>query len=81
MKVYELREKSKEELIELLDGYNKELFNLKLRRGAQELPNPLRLRMLRRDIARIKTLLNEDEKGIRKLLEPKKAKTKTKKGE
>jgi len=78
MKVFELREKSREELIDLLNGFYKEIFNLKLRRGAQELPNPLRLRTLRRDIARIKTLLREDELGIKKVLEPKKSKQKSK---
>lgn len=68
MKVFELREKSKEELIDLLNGFHKEVFNLKLRRVAQKLPNPLRLRTLRRDIARIRTILREDELGTRKLL-------------
>jgi large subunit ribosomal protein L29 len=68
MKVFELREKSREELIDLLNGLHKELFNLRLRRAAQELPNPLRLRTLRRDIARIRTVLREDEMGIKKVL-------------
>jgi large subunit ribosomal protein L29 len=68
MKVFELREKSRDELLDLLSGLHKELFNLRLRRGAQELPNPLRLRMLRRDIGRIKTILREDELGKRQLL-------------
>ncbi len=81
MKVFELREKSREELIDLLNGLYKEIFNLRLRRSAQELPNPLRLRTLRRDIARIKTVLHEDEIGIRKILEPKKSKRKPKRGE
>ncbi|NOR16279.1 50S ribosomal protein L29 [candidate division WOR-3 bacterium] len=80
MKVFELREKSKEELTDLLNGFHKEIFNLRLRRGAQELPNPLRLRTLRRDVARIKTVLREDELDIKKLLEPKKSKHKPKKG-
>ena len=71
MKVFELREKTREELIDMLNGLYRELFNLRLRRGAQELPNPLRLRTLRRDIARIRTVLREDELGIRKLLESK----------
>jgi len=33
----------------------------------QKLDNPLRLRVLRRDIARLKTVLHEHEKGIRAL--------------
>ncbi|MBA7512586.1 50S ribosomal protein L29 [subsurface metagenome] len=81
MKVFELREKSKEELADLLNGIYKEIFNLRLRRGAQELPNPLRLRTLRRDIARIKTILREDDLDIKKLLDPKKSKHKSKRGE
>ncbi len=80
MKVFELREKTREELSDLLNGYHKDIFNLKLRRGAQEIPNPLRLRTLRRSIARIKTILREDEMGTRKLLEAKKPKQKLKKG-
>ena len=72
MKVFELREKSREELTDMLNGLYKELFNLKLRRGAQELPNPLRMRTLRRDIARVKTVLREDELDIRKVLQAKK---------
>ena len=80
MKVFEIREKSKEELIDLLNGFYKEIFNLRMRRGAQELPNPLRLKRLRRDIARIKTVLREDELGIRRVLEPKKSRQKSKKG-
>jgi len=60
MKVYELREKSREELIEMLNGLYRELFNLKMRHASQQLPNPLRLRIIKRDIARIRTILRED---------------------
>ena len=75
MKVFELREKSREELTDILNGLYKEIFNLKLRRGAQELPNPLRLRTIRREIARVKTILQEDALGIRPVLQPKEKKT------
>ena len=83
MKVFELREKSRPELIDHLKNLHKELFNLKIRRASQELPNPLRLRTLRREIARVKTLIREDEKGIKLLTQPKKpvVKAKPKKGE
>jgi large subunit ribosomal protein L29 len=83
MKVFELREKSKTELIDHLKNLHKELFNLKIRRASQELPNPLRLRTLRREIARVETLIREDEKGIKPLIRPKKpvAKAKPKKGD
>ena len=81
MKVFELREKTREELQDILNGLHKELFNLRLRRGAQELPNPLRLRTLRREIARVRTILHEDKLGVKKLLEPKKIAPKAKKGD
>jgi large subunit ribosomal protein L29 len=81
MKVFELREKTREELQDMLNGLHRDLFNLRLRRGAQELPNPLRLRTLRREIARIQTILREDELGVRKLLVPKKITPKGKKGD
>jgi large subunit ribosomal protein L29 len=82
MKVFELREKSKAELVDHLNNLNKELFNLKIRRASQELPNPLRLRTIRREIARVKTLIREDEKGIKPLIQTKKpvVKPKAKKG-
>ncbi len=83
MKVYELREKSREELIDMLNGLYRELFNLRMRHASQQLPNPLRLRIVRRDIARIRTILREDELGKRKLIQAKQTqiKPKSKKGE
>ncbi len=78
MKAYELREKSREELIEMLNGLYRELFNLRIRHASQQLPNPLKLRMIKRDIARIRTILREDELGKRKLIQAKQVQTKTK---
>lgn len=43
------------------------LFNLRLRRHTQQIPDPLKLRGTRRQVARIKTVLREDSLGIRKL--------------
>lgn len=66
MKASELRELGKEEIQRRLAELRDELLKLKLRRGAEELPNPLRLRILRRDIARCLTVLKEltqKEKG------------------
>ncbi len=78
MKAYELREKSREELIEILNGLYRELLNLRIRHASQQLPNPLRLRMIKKDIARIKTILREDELGKRKLIQAKQVQTRTK---
>lgn len=71
MKAYELRGKTREELINDLNNLNKELFNLRMRHTYQGLPNPLRLRTIKRDIARIKTILHEAELGKIELLQPK----------
>lgn len=83
MKAYELRGKTRDELIDELNGLYKELFNLKLRLASKELTNPLKIRSVRREIARIKTILCEDELGKIKLLQAKQSqiKTKEKKGE
>ena len=70
-----LREMTRTELEAHVKEIKKELWNLEFRRVSQEIENPLRLRALRREIARATTLLNEDARGIRKLAgaEPKAA--------
>jgi len=68
MRSYELRQKTRDELRRYLEDIEKEYFNLRMRRAAQELPNPKRLTMLRREIARVKTILREDELGLRELV-------------
>lgn len=67
MKIFQLRDYTKEELLQKKHDLEEELFNLRLKKMTKQLENPLRLRNLRRDIARINTLLSEDEKGIRRL--------------
>lgn len=62
MKVAELREKTldalKAELIELL----RERFNLRMQQGMGESPRPHYFKRVRRDIARVKTILAEKER-------------------
>jgi len=48
---------------------NEELFNLRFRNSVKQLDNPLKIREVRRSIARMTTLLREHEKGIRRLAE------------
>ena len=67
MKAEYIRDLAKEEIEQKLTEAEEELFNLKLRKHAQKLDNPLRLRVLGRDVARLKTILHEHEKGIRVL--------------
>jgi len=62
-----IRDLAKEEIEQRLQDAQEDLFNLKLRKRVQKLDNPLRLRMVKRDIARLKTILHEHEKGIRAL--------------
>lgn len=69
MKMQSLRELTREELRQKVNELNDEMFNLNMRRSLKALDNPLRLRLVRREIARIKTVLREDELGIRKLAE------------
>lgn len=58
MKAKELREKAAEELREELASLKKEQFNLRFQAAAGQLENTARVKEVRRDIARIKTLLH-----------------------
>ena len=61
MKASELREMTQDEIRRKLAELRDEQFKLKLRRSTEELPNPLRLRLLRRDVARCLTVLRAKE--------------------
>jgi large subunit ribosomal protein L29 len=54
-----LREKKTEELEQQLAALVEERFRLGFRRATEALENPLRLRTIRRDIARVRTILRE----------------------
>lgn len=55
----DLRAKSKDELKDQLIDLNKEAFNLRFQAASGQLENTARVKQVRRDIARIKTLLNQ----------------------
>jgi large subunit ribosomal protein L29 len=59
----ELRVKKKSALLEELTGLLKEQFNLRMQRGTGQLPTPHELRRVRRDIARVRTVLNEKKRA------------------
>jgi large subunit ribosomal protein L29 len=59
MKVTDARAKTDDELTGELDVLGKEIFNLRFQRANGQLENTARVRQVRRDIARIKTLLGE----------------------
>ncbi len=59
MKAAELRSKSNEELKEQLLALRKESFNLRFQKATGQLENTARVGQVRRDIARVKTILNQ----------------------
>ena len=61
MKPRELRELSSEELIQKEKAFKKELYDLNFQRKMGNVEKPNRFRMLKRDIARIFTILRERE--------------------
>ena len=63
MKVKELRNFSKEELEDKKGEFKKELFNLRCQIVLGKMENPARVKTLKRDVARIETIINENEKG------------------
>ncbi len=58
MKAEDLRAKTPDELMEQLYGLKKEAFNLRFQKASGQLENTARVRQVRRDIARIKTVLH-----------------------
>jgi len=59
MKASDVRAKTADELKEQLVDLKKEQFNLRFQRATQQLEKPARVREVRRDIARIKTILGQ----------------------
>jgi len=63
MNASELREKSLDELQTELGNLKKEAFNLRFQQATGQLESTARMRSVRRDAARVKTLINEKAKG------------------
>ena len=63
MKANSIRELTAEELDHQYDETQQELFNLRIQKSSGQLENPARLRHLRRELARIKTIMNERDKA------------------
>ena len=55
----ELRDMSSDELLAKAAEFKKEMFNLRFQQAMGQIENPMRLRTLRRDIAKTKTVLKE----------------------
>jgi len=61
MKASELREKDRSELKEEILSLLQEQFNLRMQRATGQMSKPHRMKEIRRDIARIKTIMKEGE--------------------
>ena len=59
MKANEIREMSNEELVKQIDVLKDELFNLRYQQATGQLENTARLKQVKKDIARIKTIQTE----------------------
>jgi large subunit ribosomal protein L29 len=65
LKAEEVRALSDVEIRKKLDDYDKELVNLSVRVASRQLVNHRELEKVRRDVARLNTILKERELGIR----------------
>ena len=61
MKASELRKMSNEELEAKLKELKAELFNLRFQLAVNQLENPMRISEVKKDIARVKTILTQNE--------------------
>ena len=66
MKANELRDMSAAELTKKLAELKEELFNLRFQHAINQLENPMRLGAVKKDIARVKTIIREKELAERK---------------
>jgi large subunit ribosomal protein L29 len=61
VKPNEIREMSVDDLKTKIEELTKERFNLRFRSATESIENPMRFRAIRRDIARLNTILREKE--------------------
>ncbi len=59
MDAKDLRDKTPDQLRDELENLKKEAFNLRFQQATNQLENTARMRQVRRDVARVKTILNE----------------------
>ena len=65
MKVEEIRDLSSEELVKQLEAAHRELFDLRFRLATKQLVNHRQVRLTKKNIARLKTIIRERELGLR----------------
>jgi len=65
LKTEEIRALNSEELLRQLEAARKELFDLRFRLATRQLVNHREIRRVKKEIARLKTIMRERELGIR----------------
>ena len=63
MNAAEMRQKNSTELLKLLQDLKREQFNLRMQKGTGQLTKPNEVQRVRRDIARLKTIMAEQAAG------------------
>ncbi len=66
----EARAMSDEQLGEAINEAYREVFNLQFQRGTRQLQNPMAMRQARRQVARLRTILRERQRGVSFAPEP-----------
>ncbi len=66
MKMADINNKTLDEIKRELEELEEAYANMRFQKATHQLDNPLRLRYMRKDIARIKTVIHEYEVGVRK---------------
>ena len=66
MKASEIRTMSPEQLNEKLVGLKKDLFYLRMQHATNQLDNPVKIAEVKRDIARVKTIIREQQTAAAK---------------
>ncbi|MBN2135758.1 MAG: 50S ribosomal protein L29 [Acidobacteria bacterium] len=64
LKVKKIREKSDEELLQFEHDLTEDFFKLRFQHATGQMENPTKLRQIRQDIARVKTVIRERQIGI-----------------
>jgi len=65
MKIKEIRDMASHELTDKLRELKEEMFNLRFQNATNQLENPMRIAVVRKDIAKVMTVMKENELGIR----------------
>jgi large subunit ribosomal protein L29 len=71
LKASEIRSKSRQEILDEIDASRRELLNIRFQWQAGETRNPAQRKAIRRNIARLETILREMELGVNKHLKTK----------